>query len=330
MTAARDTVLGTVRRSLGVTGAEAPRRAAVAVRLAGHPAGIVPGRGHVPQAERIGLFVRMVEAAAGSAEWTPDPAGIPAAIAALLRGLNLPLAIRHGDDERLASLPWHRAGMLKVSRGPSRGNDLAAVSHAFAAVAARLAGHPAGVVPARGHVPGAERVSLFVRMVEAAAGSAEWTADAAGIPAAVAAFLRGLNLPLAIRHGDDQRLASLPWDRAMLKVSRGPSRGDDLAAVSHAFAAVAETGTLVLTSGPDNPTTLNFLPDVHIVAVRASDVAPDFETVMARLRAVHGPGSMPRTVNLITGPSRSADIEQTLILGAHGPRRLHVVVVGEP
>jgi len=180
-------------------------------------------------------------------------------------------------------------------------------------------------------VPQAERIGLFVRMVEAAAGSAEWTPDPAGIPAAIAALLRGLNLPLAIRHGDDERLASLPWHRAgMLKVSRGPSRGNDLAAVSHAFAAVAETGTLVLTSGSDNPTTLNFLLDVHIVAVRASDLAPDFETVMARLRAVHGPGSMPRTVNLITGPSRSADIEQTLILGAHGPRRLHVVVVGEP
>ena len=198
------------------------------------------------------------------------------------------------------------------------------------AVAARLARHPAGVVPARGQLPDAERVGLFMRMVEAAAGSAEWTAGAAGIPAAIAAFLRGFNLPLAIRHGDDERLASLPWDRAgMLKVSRGPSRGDDLAAVSHAFAAVAETGTLVLTSGADNPTTLNFLPDVHIVAVRARDLAPDFETVMARLRAVHGPGSMPRTVNLVTGPSRSADIEQTLILGAHGPRRLHVIVVGD-
>lgn len=199
------------------------------------------------------------------------------------------------------------------------------------AVGARLAGHPAGVVPARGQLPKAERVSLFVRMVEAAAGSAEWTPDAAGIPAAVAALLRGLNLPLAIRHGDDARLAALPWKQAgMFEVSRGPSRGDDLAAVSHAFAAVAETGTLVLTSGPDNPTTLNFLPDVHVVAVRASDVAPDFETVMARLREAHGPGALPRAVNFVTGPSRSADIEQTLILGAHGPRRLHVVVVGEP
>jgi L-lactate dehydrogenase complex protein LldG len=198
-------------------------------------------------------------------------------------------------------------------------------------VTTRLAGHPPGVVPERGQLPPARRVDLFVRMVEAAAGTVEWTADPAGIPAAVAAFLRGLNLPLAIRTGADPLLASVPWDRAgTLEVRRGPSDGRDLASVSHAFAAVAETGTLVLTSGADNPTTLNFLPDVHIVVVSAKDVAGDFETVMTRLRERFGAGAMPRVVNLITGPSRSADIEQTLILGAHGPRKLHVIVVGEP
>ena len=95
-------------------------------------------------------------------------------------------------------------------------------------------------------------------------------------------------------------------------------------------ARVAETGTLVLTSGPDNPTTLNFLPDTHIVVVDAKDIAGDYETVWhARCARHYGEGALPRTVNLITGPSRSADIEQTLILGAHGPRRLHVMVVGE-
>jgi L-lactate dehydrogenase complex protein LldG len=85
----------------------------------------------------------------------------------------------------------------------------------------------------------------------------------------------------------------------------------------------------MLVSGPDNPTTLNFLPDTHIVVIDAKDVAGDYETVWQKLREKFGGGRMPRTVNLITGPSRSADIEQTLILGAHGPRRLHVMVVGE-
>jgi L-lactate dehydrogenase complex protein LldG len=198
-----------------------------------------------------------------------------------------------------------------------------------AAIAARLAGHPRGVVPARGQLPPQERLDLFARMVDAAAGTSERAASAADIPAAVAAFLRGLNLPLRVRHGDDPRLAALPWaNEPAMEVQHGPSDGHDLAAVSHAFTAVAETGTLVLTSGPDNPTTLNFLPDVHIVVVAAGDVAADFETVMERLRERYGTGIMPRTVNMITGPSRSADIEQTLLLGAHGPRKLHVIVVG--
>jgi L-lactate dehydrogenase complex protein LldG len=199
------------------------------------------------------------------------------------------------------------------------------------AVAARLAGHPAGVVPARGQLPPVARLDLFARMVEGAAGTVERTAEPAGIPAAVAAFLRRHNLPLAVRHGDDPRLAALPWDKEpALQIRRGASDGSDLAAISHAFGAVAETGTVVLISGADNPTTLNFLPDVHIVVVSAADVAGDFETVMARLRERFGAGLLPRNVNMVTGPSRSADIEQTLILGAHGPRKLHVIVAGNP
>ena len=90
---------------------------------------------------------------------------------------------------------------------------------------------------------------------------------------------------------------------------------------------VAETGSLVMVSGPDNPSTLNFLPDNHIVVVRAKDLASDYEGVWAKVRFAFGKSAMPRTVNWITGPSRSGDIEQTMLLGAHGPRRLHVVVV---
>jgi len=198
------------------------------------------------------------------------------------------------------------------------------------AVADRLAQHPSGLVPARGQLPAKERVALFRTMVEAANGSVAEIADAADAPSEIAAFLRGHNLPPAVRRGADPRLAALPWERERtLEVSLGPSDGKDLAAVSHAFGAVAESGTLMLVSGPDNPTTLNFLPDTHIVLVDAKDVAGDYESLWQRLREKFGAGAMPRTVNLITGPSRSADIEQTLILGAHGPRRLHVLVVGD-
>jgi L-lactate dehydrogenase complex protein LldG len=193
-------------------------------------------------------------------------------------------------------------------------------------VTGRLADHPPGVVPARGQLPMAARLDLFARMVEAAAGTVERVRDYAAVPAAAASFLRRLNLPLSLRQGDDPRLAALAWE-PMFVVRRGRSDGSDLAAISHAFVAVAETGTVVLVSGPDNPTTLNFLPDVHVVVVRADEVLADFERAMARLREHFGAGALPRAVNLITGPSRSADIEQTLILGAHGPRKLHVIML---
>jgi L-lactate dehydrogenase complex protein LldG len=198
------------------------------------------------------------------------------------------------------------------------------------AVAERLARHPPGIVPARGQREPAERMDLFRAMVELAAGTVEQIARADDVPAAVSAFLRAHNLPMAVRRGSDPRLAAMPWARERtLTVATGASGGNDLVAVSHAFGAAAETGTLMLTSGPDNPTTLNFLPDTHIVVVRAGEVAGDYETLWQRLRESRGDGTMPRTVNWITGPSRSADIEQTLILGAHGPRRLHVIVVEE-
>ena len=91
------------------------------------------------------------------------------------------------------------------------------------------------------------------------------------------------------------------------------------------FGAVAETGTLAFVSGPASPTTLNFLPDNHIAVLREDDVVPNLEDVFARLRTEH-PG-MPRTLNLISGPSKTADVEQTIVIGAHGPRRLHVILI---
>lgn len=192
----------------------------------------------------------------------------------------------------------------------------------------RLSRAPRGVVPARGALPPAERVALFKQMVVGAQGTVAEVASPDQVPAAVAEFLRNHNLAPAIRRGPDPRLETMPWGETNLEVSLGRSHGEDAVGVSHAAAGVAETGTLVLLSGPENPTTLNFLPDTHIVVVNAADVAGDYESVWEEIRGRYGKGEMPRTVNLVTGPSRSGDIEQKLLLGAHGPRQLHVLVVG--
>ncbi len=181
--------------------------------------------------------------------------------------------------------------------------------------------------PERGQGDAGERAATFKAEAERAQASLAEVAEAADVPAEVARFLRENNLAATLRMGEDARLGAMPWGATALEVSRGPSDGHDLNAVSVAFAAVAETGTLALVSGPDNPTTLNFLPDNHVVVVFADDLVGDYESVFVKLRAAYGVGAAPRTLNFITGPSRSADIEQTLLLGAHGPRRLHIVVV---
>ncbi len=199
----------------------------------------------------------------------------------------------------------------------------------MATVAARLANPPRGVIPERGKLPAEDRVALFIEMAEAASSTVERIDAVGGIPEAVARYLREHNLPAALRTGQDPVLSALIWDGTQVEVTHGPARDGDEVSLSHATAAVAEAGTLVLVSGADNPTTLNFMPDVHMVVVRAEDVVGDYESAWDKIRLVSGKGQMPRTVNLIAGPSRSGDIQQTILLGAHGPRRLHILVVGK-
>jgi L-lactate dehydrogenase complex protein LldG len=192
----------------------------------------------------------------------------------------------------------------------------------------RLTRAPRGVIPERGQLPQEDRIALFSRMAEKVLATVVRIPDDAAIPVAVADYLRQHNLPASLRMGDDPLLTALPWSRTAVEVRRGASDGTDVVGLSHAFAAVAETGTLVLTSGKDNPTTINFLPDTHLVVVKAEDIAGDYETTWDRLKARYGRAILPRTVNWVTGPSRSGDIEQTILIGAHGPRRVHIMIVG--
>jgi L-lactate dehydrogenase complex protein LldG len=197
-------------------------------------------------------------------------------------------------------------------------------------VAERLAAAERGPVPARGQLDHGAQIELISTMAEKVQATTARVKNADDVPQAVADYLRDHNLPASLRMGDDKRLAAMPWDRTPnLDRLAGPSDGRDMAGLSHAFGGVAESGTLIMTSGPENPTTVNFLPDHHIVVIDGGDIAGDYETVWSRLRESYGKGVMPRTVNMITGPSRSADIEQTLLLGAHGPRSLHIIVVGD-
>lgn len=202
----------------------------------------------------------------------------------------------------------------------------------------RLETHPRGIVPARTDRDRKARIDLFVEMAEAVDTTVDRVASADEVPDAIGGFLARYNLGTDIRMAPDAWLEAIDWSRRpTLTLTKGASRGDDEVSVTAAFAGVAETGTLVLRSGPAGPTTLNFLPDNHIVVLRASQVVGPYEDVWDALRAADlrqaeaasaaQAGVLPRTVNMITGPSRSGDIEQTIMMGAHGPRRLHIVLV---
>jgi L-lactate dehydrogenase complex protein LldG len=196
------------------------------------------------------------------------------------------------------------------------------------AVEDRLRLHPRNLIPARGQGDDDHRIRVFSEMMAAVGGTVEVLDHADEVPEAVASYLRNANLPARLRRGADPALARLPWHRApAVTVEEGRAEASDTASLSMAFAGAAESGTVILLSGPDNPTTLNFLPEAHIVVLPVARLHASYEEGWTRLREIYGEGRMPRTVNMISGPSRTADIEQTIVRPAHGPKEMHVIVV---
>jgi L-lactate dehydrogenase complex protein LldG len=210
-----------------------------------------------------------------------------------------------------------------LGRGPLEGES-------EAELAERVAAHHRNLIPARAAALGpAARMALFIAMAEAVQTSVARVADAAEVPDEVARYLAAENLPAELAMAPDPALDAIPWDeRPLLRIRRGRAEAHDLVSLTPCLAAIAETGTLMLVSDPETPTTLNFLPDTQIVVLHAGQVVASYEDGWDLVRGRAATKGWPRTINLITGPSRTGDIEQRLQLGAHGPRRLHIVLVG--
>ncbi|WNK00215.1 LUD domain-containing protein [Thalassospiraceae bacterium LMO-JJ14] len=216
-------------------------------------------------------------------------------------------------------------GKLKSKLGHSDAPD------GDAAAAKRIQEHHLNLIPKRGDLDKAQRVDLFCQEATRVNATVVRVASMDEVPAGVSDYLREHQLPAKIKIAPHPALTSLAWQaKTSLMVDEGRGVGDDGVSVSMAFGGVAETGTLVMSSGPETPTSLNFLPLDHIVVLQADEIAGNYEAVWARIREKAGPGKLPRTVNWITGPSRTADIEQTLLLGAHGPQRLHILIIDPP
>ncbi|HRK71401.1 MAG TPA: lactate utilization protein [Micropepsaceae bacterium] len=201
----------------------------------------------------------------------------------------------------------------------ARDDILAALARLGALSAAPNTALAAPPVPAIAVKSGDSAYARFTAMVKESLAELVEAADAKAAMAEIAARAPR-NTPIAV--SPHPNAASLDWTGAGIEARIGASR-DLPAGVSMADAAIAETGSLLFFSGANSPVLAHFLPDIHFALVKRSTILPGLNDALALARA----RAMPSTVNFITGPSRSGDIEQTLELGAHGPRQLVVIVL---
>lgn len=166
-----------------------------------------------------------------------------------------------------------------------------------------------------------DTVERFVRKFESRAGTVVRVATRNDVTAAVEAYCAEHALGKKAAVGGALRDLQWPTD---WQVHHGAAGIEEALSVTTCFSAVAETGSLIFASGPDNPITHNFVPDDHVVVLERSQIVDYFEDTWTLLRQ----RGMPRATNIVSGPSRTADVEQTIQLGAHGPRRVHVILVG--
>lgn len=183
-----------------------------------------------------------------------------------------------------------------------------------------LRAHPRGPLPALDR----DLVERFRARAAALASTVDAVANERDAPGAVARYLDAHKLA---RSGCVwPRLAALDWRGAGLALDARAAVGADAIGVTGAYCAIAETGTLCVLSGSDTPSSVSLLPETHVAIVSASRIVAHMEDAWDLMRAELG--QLPRAVNYISGPSRTADIEQTVVLGAHGPARVHVIIVG--
>ena len=208
--------------------------------------------------------------------------------------------------------------LSRIRKAQGRGGSRPAPAE-LAAIDTYLRAHPRGTLPP----VEADRVARFRSRAEALLCTCEEIAGLAEAPAAVARYLRAGNLPLSGCVWP--QLAELAWSAAGVALEPRAAQDSDAVGVTGVFAAIAETGTLVLASGPDTPATVSLLPETHVAIVPAARIVAHMEDAWGRARAEFG--ELPRVVNFVSGPSRTADIDQQIVLGAHGPYRVHIVLV---
>lgn len=196
--------------------------------------------------------------------------------------------------------------------------SLAGTTSHTESIATYLAHHPRGPLPQ-------DQGDLVARFKDRAlklSSDILETNNNADIPNLLATYLKERNLPISGACWPS--LGSFAWSAAGLNIGSHPAKNTDLVGVTGAFCAIAETGTLMMLSGPQTPATTSLLPETHVAVLDPKRIVATMEDAWDLLRREHK--QAPRAVNFISGPSRTADIEQTVTLGAHGPYRVLIIL----
>ena len=189
-------------------------------------------------------------------------------------------------------------------------------------VNARISEHKPNTVPARGRKPHKELVDDFEQRITRSQASVVRVASMAGVVAEVAQYLghgeicvNADVLELSLDFDSAPQISLVPWiEKTSMKVC-----------VTTCVGAVAESGSLVIASSARNAITQNFLAEKHIVLLKAEDIVGVYEQIWQKVRR----DEMPRDITFVSGPSCTGDIEMIMEYGAHGPKQLHVIIIGE-
>lgn len=189
-----------------------------------------------------------------------------------------------------------------------------------AVVNERLQRHPRGPRPHWQE----ELLLRFINKVKQAAASLEYINSQQDIVQAVVSYIKEHALDESLVRTDTPLLNTLKWPDSFQAEARAAT-SQDMVVLVEAYAAVAETGSVVMCSSENTPVSLNFLPDHYLCVVHKHRIVSSMEDLWDRIRQ-DGP-MLPRAINIITGPSRTADVEQIIQMGAHGPRRVHLLLL---
>lgn len=180
--------------------------------------------------------------------------------------------------------------------------------------------------PARGPQPAWQEklIERFTKKVQESVASLEPVKTVQAIAEATSTYVSANGLDNKLLCGSNELIKSLEWPDTISVEYRSATIEDKVVLVE-AFAGIAETGSIVMCSGASTPVSLNFLPDHFLCVISAERIVKNIEDLWQKIRDEQI--IMPRAINIITGPSRTADVEQIIQLGAHGPRKVHLLLL---